>query len=354
MAVAPSNYVNLKSCTSRNESMECWKLIASFLVVFNHASFPGKLGGILVELGGFAVPIFFMICGYFNFQANSGQIARRTKHIVKLLLIGTFAYILWGCIATELEGGSTIAYLRAAIPDPDEIVRWIVLHVHPYAGHLWYLNASIAVYLVFYGYTRFMGAGRINYRPFYLLCLFLFAISFALDTVASAAGTESSGLFTRCGWFVGLPMFGVGLFIREYQERIFSAFRLPGWKLLLLAIAGAAFTVLQGSTVGIEVLPFGTLVGVISLMLFLVSHPHVPAKSDTVKKLILELGPLSTWIYLLHLLFILCYEQCLRETFVTAFGEKEPYIYPLLILCASVLSGILCQVISHLRKKLHP
>lgn len=352
-ANSPQNYVKYSSKSTRNESMECWKMIAAFLVVFNHASFPGTLGSIIVHLGGFAVPIFFMICGYFNFQATSEQVARRTKHIAELLLIGTLSYIVWGCIATELEGGSSIAYLRAAIPDPDEIVRWLILHVHPYAGHLWYLNASIAVYLVFYVYTRFANTDTICYRPFYILCLIQFAIVFAMDTATSAWSAENVHLFARCGWFAGLPMFGAGLFLREHQERIFSAFSLSGWKLVLSAILGAMLTILQGRTTGLGVLPFGTLIGVVSIMLFLVSHPVVPIKSKTAKRLIMKFGPISTWIYIVHLIFVLCYERFLLVPFTTFFGEKEPFLYPLLILCASIVTAVLCEFTTHLIKKHH-
>ena len=330
--------------------MECWKMIAAMLVVFDHAWFPGKLGSVCIMLCTFAVPLFFMICGYFNYQATPKQIAQRTKHIIDLLLMGTFIHIVWGCIATELNGGSTIAYLRAAIPDPDEIVRFVVLHVHPYAGHLWYLISSAAVYIAFYAYTCFFSEKCIDYKYFYQFCFILFCITFSLDTVASAAGS-STGLFTRCGWFIGFPMFGIGLFIREYQERIFSIFSFSGKKLLFFAFLGAGFTLLQGFTTGIQLLPMGTLVGVISLMLFFVSHPTVPVKSRILNKVIGEFGPISTWIYLFHLMFILCYEEFLKETFVAFAGNAEPYLFPIFILLQSLSAAILCQYLAHRHRK---
>ena len=81
--------------SARNQSMECCKLVASFFVVFIHARFPGDLGGLMDCLGHFAVPLFFMISGYFNYRASGEDVTRRTIHIVKLLLLGTGAFLFW-------------------------------------------------------------------------------------------------------------------------------------------------------------------------------------------------------------------------------------------------------------------
>lgn len=341
--------------TGRNTSMECCKLVAAFFVIFNHAPLPGNLGKIIDCLGHFAVPMFFAISGYFNYQATGKQIRRRTWHIVKLLVIGTVAHLCYGCLATELNGGSTIAYLRAAIPDPIEVLNFIVLHKHPYAGHLWYLVALIACYLVFYAYTRFCETGRVNYRPFYILCLGLFCVTFALDTITSATSLEEVSFFARNGWFAGLPMFGFGLFLHQYQERIFRAFQLPGRKLFLLILAGAALSILQSQTTGIGMLPLGTLISVAALMLFLISHPKVPVISPAMERLVLSFGPISTWIYLLHLVFVLFYGSFCQPYFAALWGEMEPYLGPVLIAAVSLVTAVVCEVLSQafrgMRKK---
>ena len=337
--------------SGRNQAMECCKFIASFFVIFNHASFPGTLGSILNCLCSFAVPTFFMISGYFNYQASPEQIVRRAKHIVKLLLLGTLLHLLWGCISTELSGGSTIAYLRAAIPDPDEIMKWIILHIHPYAGHYWYLNALIACYSVFYVFTVFSGKERTSYKAFYSLCFYLLTITFAFDTIAAAAGNSTTGLVARTGWFVGLPMFGIGLFIREYQERIFSAFHPGTAKLCLVICFGAALTILQWSCAEIGVIPFGTLIGVVALMLLLVSHPVMISKPGVLSRLVLELGPLSTWIYLIHLVFVLFYNEVLHEPCTALWGAREPYLFPIVVAVISLIAAIVCNALSHVCKR---
>lgn len=337
--------------SSRNLSMECCKLIASFFVVFIHVPFPGQAGKLVDCLARFAVPTFLMISGYFNYQADSAAIARRLKHILYLILVGTVVDLCWGCVATELEGGSTVAYLRAAILDPIEVIRWIVLHFHPYAGHLWYLNAIATCYMALYVYTRFRGEEKVNYTPFYYLCLNLFVILFIFGIVDPANGRESV-VNTRDGWLMGLPMFGIGLFIREYQERIFERFDLPAWKLIAVIVGGALFSVLQWQTVLIGIMPFGTVLEVLALMLLLVSHPNASPKRKWAGKLMLSFGPISTWIYILHLTVLSVYVRVMQPAVAAALGAAEGWLCPWIVLGMSLVAAVAAEWIQKTVKRL--
>ena len=203
----------------------------------------------------------------------------------------------------------------------------------------------VACYAVFYLFTAFFEKETVNYRFFYMLCLMLLTITFAFDTIAPVAGCMDTALFSRNGWFVGLPMFGIGLFIREYQEHIFSAFGVTTAKSVLLLVIGITLSVLQNLTVGNGVIPFGTLIGVVALMLVLVSHPVI-VHSAKLARLVLSLGPISTWIYLVHLLFIMAYEKFLRSPFTSLLGAKEPYLFPLTVALLSLVTAIFCNALS--------
>lgn len=343
----------ITKASTRNLSMECCKLIASFFVVFIHVPFPGALGGLVDCLGRFAVPTFFMISGYFNYRADSKAIARRTKHIFSLLVIGTLVHLVWGCINTELSGGSTIAYLRAWIFDPIEIVQWIVLHIHPYAGHLWYLNALIACYLCFWAYTKFWGDEEIRYQPFYYLSLSLFLICFVFNILPAANETGGVSINVRDGWLTGIPMFGLGLFIRQYQDVIFDRFQITAKKLVLVIVIGILFSVLQWYAADIGIMPFGTVFEVVALMLLLVSHPTLPIKSKSMEKMALHFGSVSTWIYILHLMLSLVYSSLLQQPLAALLGEKEPWLQPLVVLAMSIVAAIFCECVQNFSKKHH-
>lgn len=49
----------------RAENIDVLKAICAFLVVCIHVPFPGKMGAYFTTLTRVAVPIFFMITGYF-------------------------------------------------------------------------------------------------------------------------------------------------------------------------------------------------------------------------------------------------------------------------------------------------
>lgn len=149
IAVSADTHGKSSVIPKRNQTMELCKFIASFFVVFIHAPFPGKLGGLVDCLARFAVPMFFMISGYFNYQATSRQVLRRLKHILTLFLIGALFRQFCICLSIELNGGSTIAHLLTVIPESDEIMRLLILQIPPYTGHLWYLCAMMVCYLIF-------------------------------------------------------------------------------------------------------------------------------------------------------------------------------------------------------------
>ena len=82
--------------SSRNQSMDCFKFVASLAVVLIHISFPGSVGALFTAIGSIAVPIFFAITGYFNYSASRASVARRLKSIVKLYLLPLRQLPLWG------------------------------------------------------------------------------------------------------------------------------------------------------------------------------------------------------------------------------------------------------------------
>ena len=49
----------------RNNSIDNLKAICTFLIVCIHVPFPGEIGAYFITLTRIAVPIFFMITGFF-------------------------------------------------------------------------------------------------------------------------------------------------------------------------------------------------------------------------------------------------------------------------------------------------
>lgn len=61
-----------KLISNRNCSLDFCKGVGCIFVVFIHVTFPGGLGQAVKSLGSFAVPLFFMISGYYCSNSTEG------------------------------------------------------------------------------------------------------------------------------------------------------------------------------------------------------------------------------------------------------------------------------------------
>lgn len=334
----------------KNQSMECAKLIASFFVVFIHAQFPGDAGGFVACIARCAVPLFFAISGYFSYQTRADRLVRRMKHILLLTAAGIGAELLWGCISVELGGGSTIAYLRTLVPTVEALAKWIVLCVNPYGGALWYLTAALYCYCILWGYVRFFGDGPVDYRPLYAAGMILFAMNLAMGVFATAAGHPLTNTIYRNGLFFGLPMFAMGVFLRQYGQLIWQRYCLTGRKLTCLLFGGLVLGVIEWRGIGASDAHMGTVIAVIALMLLMARYPRITDRKwpETV---ISSFGPLSTAIYILHPVMIQAYAALLQRFFSGWLGSAEPWINPIVILLLSMIAAsVVTGVSSGVRK----
>ena len=65
----------------RNRTLDMVKAICAYAVVLLHVHFPGSAGIIANVLARFAVPVFFMVSGYFCFRGDDTEFIRTGKKI---------------------------------------------------------------------------------------------------------------------------------------------------------------------------------------------------------------------------------------------------------------------------------
>lgn len=324
----------------RNGAIEWCRLIASVFVVFEHYGFPGELGEIVNCLARFAVPFFFMVSGYFVYHADESIIRKRTIGILKLNVYSTLLYLLWGAYHERyILGRSRMAWLKAVI-STETISRWLINGVNPLSGHLWYLSAVFVCYVTIYVYTRWNGKDC-NYSAVYTAGILLYAVHLMADPMATAAGIDTPSQIFRNALFFGIPMFSLGIFIREYRDRILTTYRLTVKKLVLIIFAGAVIGVIQFLGTGKIELPLGTLFETVALVLLLVSIPPQTNSGKLHSVVISKLGPLSTYVYVTHMIWAELFFIFLEEYSVSVLGV---WIYslarPVLVVILSVSTGI--------------
>lgn len=321
----------------RNQSMECAKLVAAFFVVFIHEHLPGRVGELVDYLGQFAVPMFFAITGYFNYRAECSTIVRRMKHIFLLYLAGNFAQALALLVEALVTGQGIIGFIMRILPDQKGLTGWVVLQSEFIAGHLWYLHTLLVVYAVYWAYVKFFQGREVDNRPLYYAGFTMLAIYFAARVVA-VVYVDGLTDITRNAYLTGIPMFVLGLFIREYQDQIFRSYRLKNRSLAAVIAVGELLTVQQWLAYGTGT-AFGTFVAALALILLLAQNPCI-TDQPALRHLIGRFGNWSTYLYLFHLPVGVLYGLFLGDAAQQRFGDTAMWIRPVTVLLATLVFSI--------------
>lgn len=335
----------------RNTAIEYCRLIASVFVIFIHREFPGLFGDVMVCLGRFAVPFFFAVSGYFMYRVDEKVIKKRAISILKLHIYSTIFYLLWGSYKVKYIFGRGRLPWLVDLLSKKEISRWLTVGTNPIAHHLWYLNAIFVCYVIMYLYVRWQKS-TYNYHSLYVVSVMLYAVRFLMDSMAPAVEFDISALLCRNALFFGIPMVGMGIFIREYQERIVETFQLSGKKLLLLVGLGMILSLIQSLLTKKTELSIGTLLEVFALMLLLVSTASDRRNNKRNSWIASKLGELSTYVYISHVfwidignIYIVRYLSSLDEITIN-------YLMPIWVTFVSVITGVIWVILKEAGRKL--
>lgn len=121
----------------RNENQNLYILegIASLLVITIHIGYPGFVGIIINVLARTAVPLFFIVSGYFLNDIDEFAMVRlnqKIRRIFKLSISATILYWCWGVIlhCVLLQESSIFIWLKNLLTAKN-LVAFIVLNSVP-------------------------------------------------------------------------------------------------------------------------------------------------------------------------------------------------------------------------------
>ena len=321
----------------RNVYVSGLKLLAASFVIFIHVRFPGTFGRVMDCFARFAVPLFFVISGYYSYRIEVKAIKRRLWKVFVIALCSNILYFLYGLFSEMLAHESVGDYLTS-IFNIKTISIFIFTGRNPLSEHLWYLTTMILIYLALLVFTKFWKSGKeISYRYIYILaaCAFLFQIAFGLK--AESADLEINYLIYRYFLFYGFPFFAYGLFLREYGERIGERYHFTCGKEVIMIIAGLALSLLQWFGIGKVEVPLGMIAVVTALALLAFVKP---GPSFSAKRIFRGMEIVSAVVYIIHPLV----SRILRSV-VSKFGISDQlspngYLFPLVVLGVSIVIGI--------------
>ena len=326
--------------SERNGYVSILKLIASVFVVFVHVTFPGMFGKVMGCLARFSVAFFFCVSGYYAYRADVPGLKKRLKKMFILMILASGIYFIWSVLHRCFILHESVQSYLSSLLTLRTAAHFLFIGENPFGGHLWYLMAMILVYLIMITYTRFWDStDDINYTPLYCVavCGYLLHIIFAIKVKGS--GTKVSFLVYRYCLCFGLPAFCMGLFLRQYRDRIVENYGFSNRKAVLMIVIGSALSLLQWFGIGSMSMPIGTVVVVIALMLAATQPRPGSPQSPAKRAFFICAETCSTVIYVIHLLIDKVIDA--NRQSVPAFRalQSHAWLYPLFVVLVSALIG---------------
>ncbi len=258
-----------KTVGGRNIFLDLFKFFLCFLVIAIHLTgeeydyFP---------LYRLAVPMFFIISGYFNYSADKGILSEKSVGFIKrtlhYMLVGFAIYIVFDFVMCYVNGNG-VGYYFTTLFYEDFLLEFFFLN-RPitYTGaQLWFLIALFVVSLIHYALVRFdlLRYYKIIIPVCYLIYFFFAGYMYLLQD------TDMPIRYTRNAFFLGLPNFALGFSIAKFD------FHKKGWyKYLYLAIGALCFflqipeyELVKTENISLEMYASGVVSAVFLLLFFL-------------------------------------------------------------------------------------
>ena len=149
--------------------------------------------------------------------------------------------------------------------------------------------------------------------------------------------------------FYGLPLFSLGLFLREYGERIAENFNIGRIKSLLLIALGIALSLLQWFGLGKQEMPLGMVLVEIGIAMLVMIKPGSQFLGST-SCFLMEKSSLI--IYIIHPLVDSIVDKYKNHVGLFSKMHSMESVYPLFVIAISLAIGMLYAVIALLMKKM--
>ena len=249
----------------KNDCLNVWKGIAAFFIVWIHCRFPGKAGELVEGLARFAVPLFFMISGYFSGGKEPAVLWRRFRSTLRMYLWASAVYFLWRLVMLYREGSLSLeaAGNMFSLKALGELFLW---NRSPFAYHLWFLGALLYCYLFYVLLARFRKA-----ESFFVLIPLCLGANLALGEGFHILDLHVPTACVRNFWLTGLPFFLLGCWMAGKQEEIRSSGK-TGW---CLAAAGVCLTAAETLLFGKAELYLGSVLLSAGLFMAAIENPGI-------------------------------------------------------------------------------
>ncbi len=305
----------------RLNNLDILKAVCAFLVICIHISYKANLGDIITPLCRIAVPIFFMITGYFYYRTSKAPL-KQIKKVFVLIILANLLYFVFGII---MDG-------KIEIPNKEDIMNCVLYNNSPFAFPLWYLNALLYVLIIAYIADK---VNKGKYLYYLIPVLLVTNIIFGEYSIA-LLNKDFDPIYMRNFLFIGLPYFLIGNLLYENKEKLIKKLTIK--RLAVLIPIFALTTVLEEHFLtlahkdAIGDLYISTSFLAIAIFLF-----AIQAKQVSEENVLAIIGrKYSMYIYVVHLIFIDLFNK-----YVTVSNNILNNTIQIGIFCASLLVAII-------------
>lgn len=277
--------------TKKNYTLELLKLFASYMVVFIHVTFYGEMGIIMDALARFAVPLFFLISGYYSYQIEPQKIKKRIRNILTLFIFASVSYTLFEITPLLLKSNidGIVAYFNYYL-NIKTLIKIFMFNIPISSLHLWYLLAILYVYIIFYFSTIF----RFKEKTIFSISFSLLFLHILLGECFSAFGIVMPNSILRNFLLMGIPFFSLGLFTKKHESKLRN---IPNYMLIITAVIGISESIFSRYFFGVNELYIGSLLILFVIVTVFIKYPNVKYPP-----IFNSLSGCSTYIYIFHIM----------------------------------------------------
>lgn len=340
----------------RNKWLDMLKAVACIMVVLIHCIFPGWLGIMFRALARFAVPLFFMVSGYFFYSSDktkmNAQVLGKVKHLMWIVLFSGIGYIVLEIAEKFFLTGDGFVFetFFAELISWEIIVRFLLTNTPIVYMPRWFLWALIYCYLFVWVYNKF----KLKDKWLYLCAVIFMAGNLMLEFFCVLGGNDIGIRLGNSDIYVwirnlfiirALPWFAIGMMFRQYKGQVVRISK--SWYYVGVS-AGVLLVIVQAFLFG----DFQVYIGTI-LMTFAMYGLALKYEKASCSKVGVYIGDkLSMYVYIIHGAVISAMSLVERSLFKQTVATWFVWIKPIVVVLLSLLgSQIIYILISQLKKR---
>lgn len=207
----------------RNRNLDFIKIIAAIFVVTIHVQFPGAVGALVKSFAEFAVPVFFMVSGYFSYNAienkEYSKLSARIKKLISIYIPSTLVYFIVDYLIRTPSQRKQFISEGLSI---QSFIKLILLNKPLFNVTLWFLLALIYCYLIVMFFVKIGKMKFLSVCSIILVFINIIVTDFILGLFyyKISQNIPESALLVRNFLLSGITMFMVGYLIKKYSEKV--------------------------------------------------------------------------------------------------------------------------------------